>query len=226
MENENKKDKMKYKDLKSVEKVPTSDREKSKTGVQKKAQADNKARTRMAAQKTSLMDKQEAATVFEQILREKRPQKWDLLPDIELYMDQLLSYVNRQVPEIMRDQELTKSMVNNYIKQRIIPRPNGKRYTKQHIAELSYLLMLKEVLPIQQCKELFEQLKIGDQVEPNYTKFLNLLDEILLGGADDLTKISGQDTVFEALRFALLSYVTRRIALFLINQEIPASDLD
>ncbi|HHT24035.1 MAG TPA: DUF1836 domain-containing protein [Clostridiaceae bacterium] len=208
MENDNNKENSQKNDLKSIKKFP----------------AEKTARTRIGAQKKASTDKAEMAIIFEQTLREKRPQKWDLLPDIELYMDQLLSYVNQQVPEIMRDQELTKSMVNNYIKQQIIPRPNGKRYTKQHIAELSYLLMLKEVLPIQQCKELFEQLKIGDQVEYNYAKFLNLLDEILLVGADDLTKISSRDAYSEALRFALLSYVTRRIALFLINQDAATSN--
>ncbi|MGB4609246.1 MAG: DUF1836 domain-containing protein [Saccharofermentanales bacterium] len=186
--------------------------------------AENRKKTDSRVQKKAADTDKEPTISFEQALREKRPQEWDSLPDIELYMDQLLSYVNRQIPEMMRDQELTKSMVNNYIKQQIIPRPNGKRYNKQHIAELSYLLMLKEVLPIQQCKELFEQLKIGDQVEQNYTDFLNLLDEILLGGADDLTKISGKDTGPEALRFALLSYVMRRIALFLINKAAAGSD--
>lgn len=186
--------------------------------------AENRKKTDVRVQKKAAAIDKEPTINFEQALREKRPQEWDSLPDIELYMDQLLSYVNRQIPEMMRDQELTKSMVNNYIKQQIIPRPNGKRYNKQHIAELSYLLMLKEVLPIQQCKELFEQLKIGDQVEQNYTDFLNLLDSILLEGADDLTKISGKDTGSEALRFALLSYVMRRIALFLINKTAATSD--
>ncbi|HHU53052.1 MAG TPA: DUF1836 domain-containing protein [Clostridiaceae bacterium] len=197
-----------------------------KTGELIKDPLENNTKDRVGRQKPESASGQDPAKNFEQALREKRPQEWDLLPDIELYMDQLLSYVNRQVPEMMRDQELTKSMVNNYIKQQIIPRPNGKRYTRQHIAELSYLLMLKEVLPIQQCKELFEQLKIGEQVEQNYTKFLNLLDGILLGGAEDLTGISGKDTSSEALRYALLSYVTRRIALFLINQGTVTSNSD
>ncbi|NLJ70533.1 MAG: DUF1836 domain-containing protein [Clostridiaceae bacterium] len=218
MENEKNKEIMKNSDLKSIKNDPATNKEKTKIRVSKNVPSETKSKTRIGAQKKVPVAEQDPPISFEQILREKRPQEWDLLPDIELYMDQLLSYVNRQVPEMMRDQELTKSMVNNYIKQQVIPRPNGKRYTKQHIAELSYLLMLKEVLPIQQCKELFEQLKIGDDVEQNYAKFLNLLDEILLGGADDLTKISGKDTGSEALRFALLSYVTRRIALFLINQ--------
>lgn len=156
---------------------------------------------------------------FEKTLQTDRPQKWELLPDIELYMDQLLSYVNRQVSPIMRDQELTKSMVNNYIKQQIIPRPNGKRYTRQHIAELSYILILKEILPIQQCKELFEQLKISDQVEASYEKFQTLLDHILSDVAEQFTEIDPDQIGTEALRFALISYATRRVALHLINQE-------
>ena len=46
--------------------------------------------------------------------------QWHHLPDIELYMDQLLTYINRQVPQDLKTQDLSKSMVNNYIKQEIM----------------------------------------------------------------------------------------------------------
>jgi len=78
---------------------------------------------------------------------------------------------------------------------------------------------LKEILPIQQCKELFEQLKISDQVEASYEKFQTLLDHILSDVAEQFTEIDPDQIGTEALRFALISYATRRVALHLINQE-------
>lgn len=168
--------------------------------------------------------KQEDTRSFDEILRDNRPQEWELLPDIELYMDQLLSYVNRQIPEQMRDQELTKSMVNNYIKQQIISRPNGKRYTRQHIAELSYIMMLKEVIPIQQCKELFDLLEIEDQMRVVYEKFQNMLDETLLDTSEKLAAMKSENSIADsALRFALISYSARRAALYLINSQLEES---
>lgn len=97
---------------------------------------------------------------------------WENLPDLDLYMDQLLIFINRQIPQQCVQLELSKSMVNNYIKQELIPRPNGKRYAREHIAKLTMVTVLKEVLTIQDCKLLFEQLEKRLDIEAIYKKFL------------------------------------------------------
>lgn len=97
---------------------------------------------------------------------------WENLPDLDLYMDQLLIFINRQIPQQCVQLELSKSMVNNYIKQELIPRPNGKRYAREHIAKLTMVTVLKEVLTIQDCKLLFELLEKRLDIEAIYKKFL------------------------------------------------------
>ncbi len=153
---------------------------------------------------------------LEQILQDQRPAAWEQFPDLDLYMDQLLSYVNRQ--QIFGDPEtgLTKSMVNNYIKQEIIPRPNGKRYNREHIAELNMLMVLKEVLPIQLCQVLFEELDLHTETAKGYGLFEDQLDQALTAVAGMLdTEPDAQ----AALRFALLSYASRRVAMALLQKD-------
>lgn len=76
---------------------------------------------------------------------------WEGLPDIELYMDQVINYMDRQLEPFKvspEERTLTPAMVNNYVKYRTIPKPNGKKYTKDHMGRLIPLCMLKQTLPI------------------------------------------------------------------------------
>ena len=67
-------------------------------------------------------------------LRSQRPVPWDQLPDFALYMDQVLSYMDRQVIRFDKDDGLTAAMVNNYTKSGLVPRAAGKRYGREHLA--------------------------------------------------------------------------------------------
>ena len=67
-------------------------------------------------------------------LREHRPVDWDQLPDFSLYMDQVLSYMDRQIIHFDGDDGLTAAMVNNYTKSGLAPRAEGKKYGREHLA--------------------------------------------------------------------------------------------
>ena len=68
-------------------------------------------------------------TELQKSLREQRPVPWEQLPDFALYMDQVLSYMERQVLRFDGDDGLTAAMVNNYTKSGLAPRAAGKKYT-------------------------------------------------------------------------------------------------
>ena len=55
-------------------------------------------------------------------LNQERPASWDALPDIALYMDQIISYMPRQLIRYDESEHLTSAMVNNYIKDGLLPR--------------------------------------------------------------------------------------------------------
>ena len=70
-------------------------------------------------------------------LETQRPAEWDALPDLSLYMDQVIGYMPRQLIQYGEGEGLTSAMVNNYIKDGLLPRAEGKRYGKVHLAYLT-----------------------------------------------------------------------------------------
>ena len=87
--------------------------------------------------------------------------RWDELPAIELYMDQLTGYINEIYaplanPAAAGDFTLTKAMVNNYVKMRVIERPVNKKYSRVQLARLVTLCAMKQVLSLPELSALSE----------------------------------------------------------------------
>lgn len=93
---------------------------------------------------------------------------WEDLPSIDLYMDQLLGYINRQLSAFQdrADLPLTKSMVNNYVKMKIIPAPVNKKYQRQHVALLLLLCGLKKVFSIPECVQIIRMVSPSGVLRP------------------------------------------------------------
>lgn len=73
------------------------------------------------------------------------------LPSIELYMDQVTTFMDKYLSRNKRyeeDKTLTKTMINNYTKNNLLPPPEKKRYTKEHLILLIYIYYLKNVISI------------------------------------------------------------------------------
>ncbi|HWP67823.1 MAG TPA: DUF1836 domain-containing protein [Rectinemataceae bacterium] len=104
----------------------------------------------------------------------KAPADWEHLPDIGLYMDQVITYLERQL-DIFRkpgeDQLITPSMINNYAKAKIIPRTEGKKYGQEHIALLLSVFTLKRVLSVQDMGALFDGLGGAEETREFYEHF-------------------------------------------------------
>lgn len=73
------------------------------------------------------------------------------VPDIDLYMDQLVTFLDQRLSGIKRDEAVfvTNTMVNNYAKARLIPPAVHKRYNRRHLLGLSLVGQLKRVLSMQ-----------------------------------------------------------------------------
>ena len=102
---------------------------------------------------------------------------WDDLPDINLYMDQVIKYMQNELSRSKisdSEKNITSSMINNYTKEGVLPRPERKRYSKKHLASLMIVCLLKQVLPIQSVKQLFGYINVNnDDFERIYTAFCN-----------------------------------------------------
>ncbi|MCQ2082223.1 MAG: DUF1836 domain-containing protein [Lachnospiraceae bacterium] len=77
--------------------------------------------------------------------------KTEDLPNIDLYMDQVTSLMEKKLKSAIRNPEdkiLTKTMINNYAKNDLIPPPEKKKYTKEHIVLLIFIFYSKGFLSI------------------------------------------------------------------------------
>ena len=92
-------------------------------------------------------------------LAAQRLPRWDELPDIDLYLDQVLTLLDKYLGPFLPENgghALTASMINNYVKLRIVPAPVKKRYGRVQLAYLLVIGLLKQVLPIPDVKALLE----------------------------------------------------------------------
>jgi len=146
-------------------------------------------------------------------LRDQRPVDWDQLPDFSLYMDQILSYMDRQVIRFNGDDGLTAAMVNNYTKSGLAPRAEGKKYGREHLAYFTVICILKRVMSTRDMDLLIREELQGDRsVADGYAAFLQSLNKALNITADELAaRMEGGEPddaalADDAIHFALLSY--------------------
>ena len=83
--------------------------------------------------------------------------KPDDSPNIELYMDQVTTFMEEQLASTKRydeDKILTKTMINNYAKNNLLPSPEKKRYSKEHLLVLIFIYYFKNILSINDIQTL------------------------------------------------------------------------
>ena len=84
------------------------------------------------------------------------------LPNIDLYMDQLTTFMDNRLASTKRyseDKVLTKTMINNYAKNKILPSPNKKQYTTEHLITLLFIYYFKSFLSITDIQKLLEPIE-------------------------------------------------------------------
>lgn len=85
--------------------------------------------------------------------------RWADLPEIELYMDQVISVTDKYlgVLSTSSDPVLTPSMINNYVKNRILPPPVKKKYSREHLAKLLVICILKPIMEISAIADIMKR---------------------------------------------------------------------
>ena len=105
--------------------------------------------------------------------------KWKEIPNIDLYLDQVLLYVN-QVCEPMSSESnkgLTASMVNNYVKHGYLTKPEKKKYQRHQIARLIAITTLKSVFSIPEIAQTLNTLQTETNSEQLYNAFVDYMNE-------------------------------------------------
>lgn len=175
----------------------------------------------------------EDLTELRQRLRTQRPVAWEQLPDFALYMDQVLSYMDRQVIRFDEDDGLTSAMVNNYTKSGLVPRAAGKKYNREHLAYLTAICVLKRVMSTRDMDLLIKQELQGERsVADGYAAFCESLDKALNITADEMEFYLDESTLADAaIHFALLSYAAgvasnRYVSLLRQQQEAEGAETE
>jgi len=86
----------------------------------------------------------------------------DKIPEIDLYMDQVLS--------LIEEKGITKTMINNYSKERLIKPVKGKKYTKEQIIQILFILNMKHNIALNEIKALMPQDEGAVDFEKVYKK--------------------------------------------------------
>lgn len=84
-----------------------------------------------------------------------------MIPDIDLYMDQVTTFMDSNLEKSKRndsDKILTKTMINNYAKNDLLPPPLKKKYSKEHLLVLVFIYYLKNILSISDIQTLLSPL--------------------------------------------------------------------
>ena len=143
-------------------------------------------------------------------LEEERPAHWNELPDIALYMDQVISYLPRQRIHFNDKENMTSAMVNNYIKDGLLPRADGKRYSRTHLGYLTAISALKQVLSVKEMAALIQDGEEGVEVTRLYEVFQEELDGALKDTAARIDPELERDALARlGLSLALRSYADR-----------------
>ena len=150
-------------------------------------------------------------------LSEDRPAAWDDLPDFDLYMDQLLGYVQRQLFSLRPEAKVTSAMVNNYIRDGLIKRTNGKKYSRGHIARLTTICIMKKVISVGDILLLMKMFP-PDTLQQVYEKYREILDNDLSAIVESVPDNDDPLVLADAIvRFAITSYANQVAAEHLLD---------
>lgn len=150
--------------------------------------------------------KEELTRIFSQgaqLINEYHLPSWEELPSIPLYMDQVVLLLNRYLDifsAVSNEEKLiTPTMINNYVKMKIVPAPVKKKYSKMHMAYLIMVCTLKQTLSISAISRMLpadmseEELRaVYDSFSKNQAKAFSYTTKQIVAVADPI--LSGAET--------------------------------
>jgi hypothetical protein len=105
----------------------------------------------------------------------------DDIPNIDLYMDQVTTFMDEHLKSSKRyseDKLLTKTMINNYTKNELLPPPAKKKYTKEHMFLLIFIYYFKNILSINDIQSIFNPLTERYYGKDSSVKLEDIYEEI------------------------------------------------
>lgn len=123
------------------------------------------------------------------------------IPDIDLYMDQVTSFMDSKLSDFKRNKDdiiLSKTMINNYVKDKVVPSPNKKKYSKEHMMVLIWIYHLKQTLSINDIGKLMNFIYEKEKDNIDYTEIYNIFLELQKKSSKSFKM--NLDDMFEAIK--------------------------
>ena len=129
------------------------------------------------------------------------------IPDIDLYVDQVTTFIDSHLESVKRSPEdklLTKTMINNYTKNHVLPSPDKKKYSRDHLLMLIYIYYFKSFLSIKDIQTLLKPITEKYFGKDTDTSFFDIYKELVTMGQaetrnlfkDILSKYSASQKTF------------------------------
>lgn len=118
--------------------------------------------------------------------------KPETIPNIDLYMDQVTTFMDAHLKDTKRysdDKVLTKTMINNYAKNNLLPAPSKKKYTREHILLLIFIYYFKNLLSFHDIEQLFKPITDKHFNTPDDLPLEEIYKEIFSREESDLDHI-------------------------------------
>ncbi len=129
---------------------------------------------------------------------------WEELPCLDLYMDQVITLMEQYLSVYQKENEklITPSMINNYVKLGVIPKPYKKRYNRIHLAYLTMVCSLKQVLSISVIQKILPVTLTVPEAESAYNAFRSAQKQMFLQVTTDAAEVERQLQAKEKTTFA------------------------
>ena len=119
---------------------------------------------------------------WEHYLNNYKLPAWKELPDIGLYMDQVIALLGQYLDfipiEDARDKPVTPTTINNYVRLKVMPAPEKRKYYRVHIAFLIMIFTLKQGISINGLQQLLPSTADEEEVRIFYTSYIARLQEV------------------------------------------------
>ncbi|MBQ3183193.1 MAG: DUF1836 domain-containing protein [Clostridia bacterium] len=156
--------------------------------------------------------------------------RWDELPDLELYMDQVISVLEKNLKIFIGDdssKSVTPTMINNYVKQRLVRAPKNKRYDRGHIANLYIITLLKQIMSLSEIGAAITCVTEKYSSKDAYNRFCEIFESSLaLVFFEEKPKISKSEypEADAIIRSITLAYANMLYAGYLVASRLPEKE--
>lgn len=170
------------------------------------------------------MDELKEYQRWENNLSRVRFPQWKELPTLGLYVDQVVAIVNEQLSHLGIE-PLTKSMVNNYVKKKVIQAPIKKKYAVNQLVDLLLIGFLKTNFSLDDIRAGIAQVTINFYPQAAYDRFVYILNSLLAGETihpDDSINPQSEQLMTFAIKSVLAGMQASQLLTVMSKVEQPA----